>query len=310
MKKTAILSGLSLLFGFSSCHDMKLAKNVSDKYLIGAALKQLTQTEKSRNHLNTDALNETASYIFSVFEKYCDTVYYQNYDVNGITYKNVVARMGKQNKKRLVIGAHYDVAGNQPGADDNASGVAGLLELARLLKVETLEFPVEFVAYTLEEPPYFRTENMGSFIHAKSLKDAEIQIKGMICLEMIGYFNDTPGSQKFPLRLLRLFYGNKGNFITVVQKFNNGRFGEQVKKLMMRQKLVQTKAFTAPRWLANIDFSDHQNYWRFGYNAVMITNTAFYRNPHYHKPTDTPETLDLERMCKVVDQVCNCILNL
>jgi hypothetical protein len=293
-----------------SCHSAKIASNKSDIERVRNDLIQITKTGNFRYYLNPDALNYTADYIYSEFKKTCDTVYYQEFKVNNITYKNVVASIGTDKKERIIIGAHYDVCGQQEGADDNASGLVGILELARLLSKEKLDYRVDFVAYSLEEPPFFGTKDMGSYIHAKSLHDQNIDIKGMICLEMIGYFSDEQNSQKYPLGILKLFYGNKGNFITIVQNFNNGKFGKQVKELMTSQKLLPTKSFIGPQNLGGVDFSDHRNYWEFGYNAVMITNTSFYRNQNYHQTSDKIETLDLNRMCKVIDEVCNCVLNL
>jgi hypothetical protein len=266
-------------------------------------LQIITKTKVSRNYQNVETLNSVADYIFTELSKTCDTAYFQTYFVNGTEYRNVIGSIGRDNPERIVIGAHYDVADNQEGADDNASGVVGVLELSRLMAKEKVKHQIDFVAYTLEEPPFFRTENMGSHVHAKMLFDEKVNVKGMICLEMIGYFNDEPNSQDYPLGILKLFYGNKGDFITIIQKFNNGKFGRQVKRLMKSQGLVRTKSFRGPKTLPGIDFSDHQNYWKYGYSAVMITNTAFYRNKNYHKPTDTMETLDLVRMALVVDEV-------
>ena len=293
-----------------SCHSSKIPSNKSDVERVRNDLTQITKTGNFRYYLNPDALNYTADYIYSELAKNCDTVYYQEFKVNNITYKNVVASIGTDKKERIVIGAHYDVCGKQEGADDNASGLVGILELARLLSKEKLDYRIDFVAYSLEEPPFFGTKEMGSYVHAKSLRDQNIDIKGMICLEMIGYYRDEPNSQKYPLGILKLFYGNKGNFITVVQNFNNSKFGKQVKELMTKQKLLPTKSFIGPEKLGGVDFSDHRNYWEFGYNAVMITNTSFYRNPNYHQTSDQMETLDLNRMCKVIDEVCNCVINL
>jgi Zn-dependent M28 family amino/carboxypeptidase len=300
---------IPILFAIS-CQSTKLPANKADKERIKVDLTKITKTGNYRNYLNLEALNNSAAYIFSEFEKVCDTVYYQEYSVDGNIYKNVVASIGTRKKERIVIGAHYDVCGEQQGADDNASGLVGLLELARLLSKEKLEYQVDFVAFTLEEPPFFDTKNMGSYVHAKSLHDKKVNVKGMICLEMIGYYNDEPNSQKYPIGILRWFYGNKGDFITVVQNFSNGHFGDKVKKLMTKQDLLPTKSFRGTSMLPGIDFSDHRNYWEFGYNAVMISNTAFYRNNNYHEPSDTMETLDFNRMCKVIDEICNCVLNL
>lgn len=306
--KTAIISVLYLFI--ISCTQTKIPMNQAQTERIKLDLTIITKTEKSRNYINPDALNITASYIHSELKKVCDSVQYHEFIVDGQVYKNVIASIATDKTKRIIIGAHYDVASEQEGADDNASGVAGVLELARLLSKEKPGYRIDFVAYTLEEPPYYGTKKMGSYIHAKSLQDQNVDVMGMICLEMIGYFNNKPNSQKYPLGILKWFYGNKGDFITVVQKFNNGSFGKRVKKLMTSQHLLPTKSFIGPKKLPGIDFSDHRNYWEFGYSAVMITNTAFYRNPNYHEPSDKMETLDLEKMSKVIDEVCFCVMNL
>ena len=294
---------LVILFSFSSCKVEKNIPGYSDTVRLKNDLQVITKTEKPRNHRNIQVLNFVANYIFNELSKNCDTVYYQEYRVNGLEYKNVIGVIGLHKKDKIVIGAHYDVAGNQEGADDNASGVTGLLELSRLFSKEKLGFQIEFVAYTLEEPPYFRTDHMGSHVHAKSLYDSNVEIMGMICLEMIGYFDDSKNSQGYPIGVLKLLYGSRGDYITVVQKFGNGRFGRQVSRGMKKQNVIRTKSFKAPAKLPGVDFSDHLNYWRYDYSAVMITNTAFYRNKNYHQATDKMETLDLHRMGLVIDEV-------
>ncbi|MBI2966464.1 MAG: M28 family peptidase [Bacteroidetes bacterium] len=278
-------------------------KYFTDTVRIKEDLRIITKTEKSRNYYNIETLNFVADYIYREFSKNCDTVYYQSYQVNSVEYTNVIGSIGIDKSERIIVGAHYDVAGDQEGADDNASGVVGIIELSRHLSEEQLNYRVDLVAYSLEEPPFFRTEHMGSFIHAKSLFDEEVKVKGMICLEMIGYFSDKPKSQSYPVGFLKLFYDTKGDYITVVQKFGNGKFGRQVKRLMKKQGLVKTKSFKGPALLPGVDFSDHLNYWNYGYSAVMITNTAFYRNKNYHKNTDKMETLDIRRMALVIDEV-------
>ena len=180
----------------------------------------------------------------------------------------------------MVVGAHYDVCGNQPGADDNASGVAGLLELARMLSDCQLKYRIDLVAFALEEPPYFRSPSMGSYIHAKSLADNQIRVKGMISLEMIGYFTEKKRTQEYPVGILKLFYGNRGNYITVVRKFSDGKFSRRFTRSFRDAKLP-VKSFQGPRFLPGIDYSDHLNYWNHGFSAVMITDTSFYRNKNY-----------------------------
>lgn len=138
---------------------------------------------ENRSYNDLDFLNASSDYIHEVFSKYSTTAVYQEFDVNARTYKNVLCSFGPSDAPRIVIGAHYDVCGLQPGADDNASGVIGLLELAYLLQNVDLKYRVDLVAYTLEEPPYFRTEQMGSYVHAKSLNDDEAEVLGMVVLE-------------------------------------------------------------------------------------------------------------------------------
>jgi Zn-dependent M28 family amino/carboxypeptidase len=281
----------------------KLSANEIDTLSIKKHLDNIINTEKSRNYKNIESLNYVADYIFRDFEKYGDSVYYQPYSVDNTEYKNVVCVFGNQNKQTIVIGAHYDVCGNQDGADDNASGIVGLLELAKLLKGKPLKYRIEIVAYTLEEPPYFRTKNMGSYVHAKSLNENKTIVYGMFCLEMIGYFDDQKKSQDYPIGLLSLVYGNKGNYITLVNKFSKGKFSRKFNRQFKSRGLIKTKTFTAPVKLPGIDFSDHLNYWKFGFSALMITDTAFYRNKNYHENTDTIETLNLSRMRKVIESV-------
>lgn len=303
MKQVFIILLIAIGFLSNSCGVEKNNVRFSDIKRVENDLHTITKTEQSRNFKNIEALNFVAQYIFNEFSKSCDTVFFQTYLVNGVEYKNVIGSVGLDNKERIIVGAHYDVAGDQEGADDNASGVVGLIELSRLIYKDALNYRIDFVAYSLEEPPFFRTTNMGSYIHAKSLYEDEIEVKGMICLEMIGYFDDGKNSQKYPIGLLKLFYGSKGDYITVVQKFGNGKFGRQLKSKIKKQGLIKTKSFKGPASLQGIDFSDHLNYWKYGYSAVMITNTAFYRNSNYHENTDKMETLDINRMCLVIDEV-------
>lgn len=285
-----------------------MAYNQADTIRIKELLAFLTKTPKPRNYQNLDQLNLCAEFIFKDFSTYADTVFYQSYQVRGLTYKNVIARFNQQASRKLVIGAHYDVCGNQEGADDNASGIVGLLELARLLKGKSLDKCIELVAFTLEEPPYFRTEYMGSFIHAQSLKESKADVIGMVCLEMIGYFDEAKHSQDYPLGFLKLFYGSRGNYITVVNKFGKGKGARKFTKHMDHFAQLPVKKFNGPKSLTGIDFSDHLNYWKMGFSACMVTDTAFYRNKNYHQKTDEMGTLNISRMALVIDGVFFSIL--
>jgi Zn-dependent M28 family amino/carboxypeptidase len=144
---------------------------------------------------------------------------------------------------------------------------------------------------------------MGSFVHAKSLKGENAVLRLMISLEMIGYFSDEPNSQSFPISVMSLFYPSRGNFIAVVGNFGNFSIVRKVKSTMLGQNELPIRSINAPASIPGVDFSDHRNYWAFGYDAVMITDSAFYRNPNYHTGADTPEKLDYNRMSKVVEGV-------
>ncbi len=292
---------------FISCTNSRNKPSVILNYVdttrVKSDLTLITQTKKSRNYQNIATLDTIANYIKIELTKVCNAVSYQEYEVDDNEYKNVIGSIGLENNERIIIGAHYDVFGDSQGADDNASGVAGLLELARLLSKEKLNYRIDFVAYTLEEPPFFRSEEMGSFIHANYLFENEIPVKGMICLEMIGYYNDKSDSQDYPIPGMSLKYGNKGDFITIVQNKKSGEFSEQVKKLMKKQQLIETESFKGTSLLPGVDFSDHLNYWNLDYDAVMITNTAFYRNKNYHTTNDKLETLDIQKMSSVIEQL-------
>jgi len=304
MKNFLYIFFLLVLVGCSNSQNKKVEQiNVVDTLRIKNDVAAITQTEKARNYQNIEALNVVAGYIKKELTKVCDSVRFQKYTVEANAYKNVIGSIGIEHSKRIIIGAHYDVAGNQDGADDNASGVAGLLELARLLSKQKLNYRIDFVAYTLEEPPFFRTKQMGSYIHANYLFKNKIPVKGMICLESIGYFNDGSNSQRYPIADLRFKYGTKGDFITVVQNRNSADFSKQIEDGMKRLDLIKTVSFKGSTALPGIDFSDHLNYWKLDYDAVMITNTALYRNENYHKKGDKIETLSFDKMSAVIAQL-------
>ena len=290
--------------------DLKNYPRLSDTLRIHNDLVAITKTKKSRNYRNLDVLNQVAAYIQSELKKETPSVSEQKFDVRGSEYKNIIASFGPENAERIIVGAHYDVCGEQEGADDNGSAVAGLLELARLLKNQDLKYRFDLVAYTLEEPPFFRTEHMGSYVHAKYLADNKIPVKGMVCLEMLGYYDNTEGSQSYPVGFLKWIYGSKGDFITVVEKMNSGSFAKTFRKNMLSEQTLRTKKFKAPASLPGIDFSDHLNYWHYGFSAVMITNTAFYRNKNYHDKKDTLEKLNIGNIGLVVDGVFRALMKM
>ena len=272
----------------------------------------LTSLTPARNAFNLASLNKSAAYIHQEFRKISSRVIYQTFRVGQQEYKNIICTLGPENGERIVVGAHYDVCGDQPGADDNASGVAGLLEIARQVNEQKpeLKYRIDFVAYALEEPPYFKTDEMGSAVHAKSLAEAGVKLRGMVCLEMIGYYSEQKNSQDYPVAALKAIYPDKGNFISVVGNMGQGSMVKHLKKYMQAGSHIDVQSLTAPASVPGVDFSDHLNYWRYNYPAVMITNTAFFRNPHYHLESDTIETLDFDKMAEVVKGVYWAVVHL
>jgi len=257
-----------------------------------------------------ESLDEVAGFIAEQLARTGARMSIQRFEVQGDVYQNVCARYGRAGGARIVVGAHYDTADENPGADDNASGVAGLLALGELLAGARLEHEVELVAYSLEEPPTFATGGMGSAAHARRLRQEDVPVVGMISLEMIGYFTDAPRSQEFPLPLLDVLYPERGSFIALVGRTRDARLVRAAKSAMRAATPLPVYSFTGPAWVPGVSFSDHRSYWAEGYAAFMVTDTAFYRNPHYHGATDLPMTLDYRRCAQVVGGVFAAILAL
>ena len=224
----------------------------------------------------------------------------QPFVVAGRPYANLIARFGGTNSPRIIVGAHYDACGDIPGADDNASGVAVLLELAALLGLHPPARPVELVAYTLEEPPTYGSDSMGSAVHALHLAGDAPSVRGIIVLEMVGCFDDRWGSQAYPSPLLHLIYPNRGNFIGVVGRWTDGPWIQKVRNAMRGRTALPVLSIRAPPQVPGIDMSDHRNYWPLGLPALMVTDTAYLRNRRYHTPEDTPDLLDYTAMSHVV----------
>lgn len=298
-----LLLGIFGLQNYPASSEPKNLTRLADTSVIRKNLEVIINTSKKRNYKNVDVLDSIADYIKKQFLKSTNRVTSQKFEARNQFYSNIIASFGPEDGERIVVGAHYDVCGEQDGADDNASGVAGILELARLLKNIELKYRVDLVAYSLEEPPFFGTEQMGSYVHAKSLYEAKVPLKGMISLEMIGYYSDEENSQEYPLGFLKWFYGSKGNYITIIQKSIDGNFSSQFKKLTFENNSILTKSFKVPTFFGGIDLSDHRNYWHFGYSAVMITNTSFYRNDNYHTKEDVLSNLNIPNIGLVVDGV-------
>jgi hypothetical protein len=310
MLLVVVVAGVLLLVGAmvmtNPVKAMPFASGVSaDPSRLRSDVEALTGLPGYRCFERPDDLDRAAEWARSALEESGLPVEEQSFDVGGRGFRNFFARYGPVGAPILVVGAHYDVCGEQPGADDNASAVAGLLELARLLARHgpDVAYRIELALWPLEEPPNYRTPSMGSAVHASSLADSNAEVSGMICLEMLGYFTDEPGSQYFPVPGMGLLYPSRGNFIAVVGNGSSWGFTRGVKARMAGATELPVRSINAPALLPGVDFSDHYNFWKQGWDAVMITDTAFYRNPNYHRMTDTPNTLDFEGMAQVVTGV-------
>jgi Zn-dependent M28 family amino/carboxypeptidase len=252
-----------------------------------------------RHLWNGDSLERAARYIESEFSAAGYAPTRQTYASYRRPVSNIIAEKEGTRPQSIVIGAHYDSVPGSPGADDNASAVAGLLELARMLRNTSCAGGFKLVAFVNEESPSFGSDYMGSMQYARLLKERGENVAFMIALEMIGYF-DKCKPQNYPLRLMRRFYPRTGDFIGIIGDLHSRQPARALARGMRREGLVRTATLVAPRQFGGIDRSDNSAFWRHGFKAVMITDTAFFRNENYHRETDTIDTLNFEVMTDVV----------
>jgi hypothetical protein len=200
----------------------------------------------------------------------------------------------------VIIGAHYDSVFGSPGANDNGTGVAAMLALARRFASAKPKNTLRFVAFVNEEPPYFLSGEMGSQVYARRCNERGDKISAMISLETIGYFSDTPNSQKYPSPGLGLFYPNVGNFIGFVSNVHSRALLRRVIAVFREQANIPSEGASLPAFIPGVSWSDQWSFWQHGYRAIMVTDTAPFRYPYYHSSTDTPEKLDYDRFTLVV----------
>ncbi len=261
----------------------------------------LAQNIGERNYLLPTRLEEAARYIQAEFTVLGYSPVVQTYGNAVIPFKNIeVTKRGAKNPEEIVvIGAHYDTLQGSPGADDNASGVAVLLELSRLLKSSSLSRTVRFVAFTNEERPHADTELMGSRVYAKQASDQKDAIVAMISLESLGVFVEKPQSQRYPPPL-SWFYPSTGNFVGFVANFKSRSLVHRAIAAFRAHAQIPSVGVSVPdAWVPDIRRSDHSSFWDVGYPAIMITDTAPFRYPHYHTAHDLPENLAYPEMAAV-----------
>lgn len=256
-----------------------------------------------------NSISKAADYIDSEFQNSGYSVQRQTYSCYGKRVSNLIVDKPGSEDRVAIIGAHYDTVPGTPGADDNASAVAGLLELARLHKRSSNRKRLIFVAFVNEEPPFFGSHNMGSMVYAKHLKDQRLLVDVMISLEMIGYFRHEP-IQQYPLPCMRFFYPKTADFIGVVGNFHSSKYVSFLKRGIRKHSAIDVRSLTAPEYLGGINLSDNSSFWRYGYRAVMVTDTSFFRNKHYHQETDTIDTLDFQAMTEVIKGLYRTLLEI
>ena len=255
-----------------------------------------------RNVFRPEALHAAAAYIEQQFQAQGYAVARQVYRAKNVESANLEAtRSGSTRSKEIfLIGAHYDSVLGSPGANDNASGVAALLEISRRFRDILPERTVRFVAFVNEEPPFFSWRQMGSMVYAGAARKRGDNIRLMISLEMLGCYSDEPGSQRYP-PLFRYFYPNRGNFIALVSNLRSRRMLRRTVSLFRRHSDVPVESVATLSMVPGVSWSDHLSFWRRGYRALMVTDTAFYRYPYYHTAWDTPDKIDFDTMARVTD---------
>jgi Zn-dependent M28 family amino/carboxypeptidase len=271
---------------------------------LRTTVERLCREFAPRSPDRVDNLDRTAAWIADELRGGGLEVELQDYVLEEGRFRNVVGlRPGSDPQAgAIVIGAHYDAVPGTPGADDNASGVAVLLELVRT-QPEDRRFKKThyFVAFSTEEPPFFGTDAMGSHVFAEKLRAEGVDVRLMISLDLVGYYSDEPGSQHFPSAILRLFYPGRGNFVAIIGDARSGRAIELAKRGMKKAaSTLPIHSFRAPSAFGVVDLSDHRSFRRHGWPAVQVTDTAFMRYPYYHRAEDTPDKLDYERMAELV----------
>lgn len=267
----------------------------------------------SRHGSRPDVLLASADFVEKELSALGYTVESQAYDSHGVRVRNLEVQKKGRNSSRpsIVIGAHYDTVLGTPGADDNATGIAGLIELARQLKGYSSNHTIRMVAFPHEEPPYFYTHLMGSRQYARQLREKRENVLVMLSLEMLGYAGPEY-KQIYPAPLMRLIgrYPKYGDFIALVGNVRSLAMMSVVRRAMRERCKIGVETLSAPGFIPPLFLSDHSSFWKAGYPALMVTDTAFLRNPHYHRESDTVETLNFEFFAEVVDGVYAAVLSL
>ena len=261
----------------------------------------LAVTIGERNLWTYASLRRAADYVTATLEGHGLHPEHQTFEVSRLPVTNISAEIrGKSSDEILVVGAHYDTVSNCPGANDNATGVAALLELSRRVRDRPLARTLRFVAFVNEEPPFFQTGQMGSLVYANAARVRGDRIRGMLSLETMGYYSDEPGSQHYPAPLDAV-HPETGSFIDFVSNMQSESFLREAAAAFRTGTDFPLEVAAAPEALPGVGWSDHWSFWQAGYPALMVTDTAPFRYPWYHRPEDTLDKICFDRMEAVVD---------
>jgi Zn-dependent M28 family amino/carboxypeptidase len=276
--------------------------SVSDAARLRQHVDVLARAIGERNMWHYTRLQSAADYIELQLRNDGYVTRRQTYEVSRLPVSNVEGTSpGRTRASEIVVlGAHYDSVTGCPGANDNATGVAAMLELARRFATKPQSRTMRFVAFVNEEPPFFMTGQMGSVVYATEARRRGDDITGMISLETIGYYSNAPGSQRYPGRI-RMLYPDVGNFIGFVANIGSARLLMRARRAFRRRTRFPVQSAAVPAAIPGVGWSDHWAFWQAGYAAMMVTDTAPFRYPWYHTPEDTPDKIDYYRLAQVVD---------
>jgi hypothetical protein len=253
-----------------------------------------------RNMWHYPQLNDAADFIEDSFSRAGLRARRDSYEMHGQVCHNIETEIRGTRPGIIVIGAHYDSVFGSPGANDNGSGVAAVLALARRFAGKTAQHTLRFIAFVNEEPPYFLSGQMGSLVYAGRCKERGDKISAMISLETIGYFSDAPNSQTYPSPGLGIFYPKVGNFIGFVSNVHSRTLLRRVIGFFRKHAKIPSEGAALPSFVPGVSWSDQWSFWKHGYPGIMVTDTAPFRYPYYHSANDTPDKLDYDRFTLVV----------
>lgn len=323
--RSGIILGGFLVFSLTSIHCMTnmpgedhfgpLLPLTVDQDLLSTRLEKhvryLAEEIGDRNVVSFEALEASFQYISAVLGEAGYQVSTQEFEAMRATVKNIEVEIKGATlpDEIVVVGAHYDSALGCPAANDNATGVAAVLEIARSFANKTPDRTVRFVAFVNEEPPFFQTEGMGSWVYARRCRQRNENIVAMITPETIGYYTDEPDSQHYPPPF-SLLYPSTGNFVAFVGNYASRDLIHQSISSFRKNASFPSEGIAAPGFITGIGWSDHWGFWQEGYPGLMVTDTAPFRYKHYHKTTDTPDKIDFDRMSRVVEGLNHVVTDL